>query len=163
MSGFVRWCKKEMTHLLPAIIYFEIMFNLLHFTQGLMLQPGDVRFTSYTGAIIGGILAGKVILIVDALPFINRFPNQPIIYNITWKFFIYNMVVLLVQILDYFSHQLYHTGSWSTSYANLLIDLSRSLFWGVQIQVMFFFLLFIVFSELWGVIGGDRMKKIFFG
>lgn len=163
MSGIVRWCKKEMVRLLPAIIYFEVMFNLLHFTQGLMLQPGDVRFTSYTGAIIGGILAGKVILIVDALPFINLFPNKPIIYNITWKFFIYSMAVLLVQILDYLSHQLYHTRNWSESFTNLLADLSHSLFWGVQIQVMFFFLIFIVFSELWGVIGAARMKKIFFG
>lgn len=163
MLKVIQWCKKEMIRLIPAILYFLICFNLFHFAQGLMMQPTDIRFTSYLGATLGALLAGKVIIIVETMPFINAFPNKPIIYNIIWKFVIYSFFVLLVQILDYIVQGLYHTKHWSTTYAHLKMDLAQSLFWGVQISVLMFFLIFIVFSELVRVIGETKMKKIFFG
>lgn len=163
MLKFVRWFREEIIMLIPAIIYFAICFNLFHFALGLMLQPQDVRFTSYLGATLGAILAGKVILVAESLPFINAFPRKPILYNILWKFSIYSFFVFFVQILDHTVKKIYHTGSWSIAYTSIKADVSHSLFWGIQITVLMFFLIFIVFSELVRVVGKQRIKEIFFG
>lgn len=163
MPRIFKWMEREAIHLLPAILYFEITFILVHFSQSLILQPGDIRFTSYTGAIIGGILAGKIILLAESLPFINAFPNKPILYNIVWKFWIYSFFVLLVQAIDHFTHQLYHTGHWSIALFHVQKDFARPLFWGVQITVLMLFLFFIVFNEIKERVGTSQMRKIFFG
>ena len=96
----MRYVKDEIIHLLPAIIYFAVSFNLFHFAQGLLMRPGDIRYTSYLGATLGAILAGKVIFIAESMPFINLFPDKPIFYNISWKFLVYSIFVLLVQVMD---------------------------------------------------------------
>jgi hypothetical protein len=163
MQKTIQWLKKEVIYLFPIIIYFMIVFNLTHFSQSLMLRPDDVQFTSYLGATLGAILAAKVIVIVDALPFMNAFVHQPLIYNITWKFFIYSFFVLLVQIMDYTLRHFYLTHHWNLTYLYLKTDLSLPLFWGVQIAVLMYFLIFIIFSELTRVIGASTIKQIFFG
>ncbi len=163
MTKIFQWCKTEIAHLIPAIIYFAICFNLFHFAQTLLMQPQDIQYTGYVGATLGAILAGKVILIAENIPFFNAFPNKPILYNITWKFFIYSIFVLLVQIIDHVLKQLYHTGNCYTACIRLLADLSQKEFWGIQMFVLMFFLVFIVFTELARVIGQSKMKEIFFG
>jgi len=163
MNKILLWVKNEAKHLLPVIIYFAICFNLFHYAQGLMLRPRHIHFTSYLGATLGAIIAGKVVLITDYLPFINAFPNKPIVYNITWKFCIYGIVVILVQILDYISKSAYYSGSFLTAYMELKFDLNQSVFWGIQIFVLMFFLFYIIFSELMRVVGQGKAKKIFFG
>ncbi|MDR3492395.1 MAG: hypothetical protein P4M12_10210 [Gammaproteobacteria bacterium] len=159
----IRWLKKEIIHLLPAILYFAICFNLLHFAQILMMQPQDIQFTSYMGATLGAIIAAKVILIAEYLPFINAFPNKPLLYNISWKFFIYSFFVLLVQITDYIAQKFYHTDSWALAYSTLKADVSQSRFWGIQINILMIFLFYIIFTDLVRVIGDSKIKNIFFG
>ena len=34
---------------------------------------------------MAALLVAKVVLITDALPFVNRFPEKPLIYNVVWK------------------------------------------------------------------------------
>ncbi|MDR3476984.1 MAG: hypothetical protein P4M14_03000 [Gammaproteobacteria bacterium] len=163
MPKIIHWLKQEIIHLIPIIIYFAICFNLFHFAQSLILPPDSIRFTSYWGATLGAILAGKVILIADSLPFINAFPEKPIVYNITWKFVIYSFFVFLVQVIDNIIRSLYSFKDWSIACAHLKADISQSMFWGIQISVLMFFLGFIVFSELTRVIGKSKIDKIFFG
>ena len=163
MSNLIQWIKKEYLHLLPVVIYFLISFNLVHFSQTLVHPNGQGHLTSYMGATIAAFLAGKIILIADSLPFISAFPRKPIIWNITWKFFIYGIVVVLVQVADHFFKGWYYTGSSAYAMEFITNTLSHSVFWGIQIDIMTFFLIYIVFSEWANAIGTHRTRKIFFG
>ena len=163
MNKFIHWLKKEIITLIPAVIYFAICFNFFHFAQGLMMPPENIHYTSYLGATIGALLAGKIIMIADCLPFFNAFPHKPIIYNITWKFCIYGFFVLLVQMLDYITKDLYLTKNWSIAFSNLVTNIGQPLFWGIQAFVLMFFLFLIIFTEIMRVVGQEKMRKIFFG
>lgn len=46
-----------------------------------MLREYGIPWTGFGEAVIGAILVGKVVLIVDILPFMNKFPERPLIYN----------------------------------------------------------------------------------
>ncbi|HSW70834.1 MAG TPA: hypothetical protein VLH77_02520, partial [Gammaproteobacteria bacterium] len=100
MPKLIRWVEHEIYTVLPALIFFGLAFNILHFSCVLML--GDrVKYTSYFGATLGALIAAKVIIIVRSLPFINLFPNKALVYNISWKLLVYSFFVLLAQLLDF--------------------------------------------------------------
>ena len=42
-------------------------------------------------------LIAKVVLIVDHVPFVNRFPEKPLIYNVLWKTAFYQVATLEVR------------------------------------------------------------------
>ncbi|MBV8314915.1 MAG: hypothetical protein JOZ53_08265 [Planctomycetaceae bacterium] len=64
-----------------GVIFFFVAFNLISLTEAIMLKENGVRYTSLLGATIGALVAGKVLLAVDLLPFVNRSRGEPLIYN----------------------------------------------------------------------------------
>lgn len=163
MPGLMRWVKDETYSIIPSLLFFGILFNLLHFSAVLMMSSGRITYTSYFGATIGAILAAKTIIIVRNLPYINLFPEKPLIYNISWKFFIYGIFVLLVQMLDIWLRGLHQTKSTTLASHLLLRNLTHPHFWGVQIWVYLLFLVYITLSELGRVLGRRYLRTLFFG
>jgi hypothetical protein len=41
-----------------------------------------IRLSAVAGATIAALLVAKVVLVADMLPFINRFPEKPLTYNV---------------------------------------------------------------------------------
>src|SRR5580700_7184157 len=132
MPRILRWAEHEAVSVVPALIYFLLSFNILHFSSVLLLGANEVHYTSYLGATIGAFVAAKIIIIVRSLPYVNLFPHKPMIYNISWKFFVYSFFVLLVQLLDHFFHRLHHYKSLTTALQKIGEDLVVPRFWGVQ-------------------------------
>src|SRR5437867_58033 len=96
--------KAEIIHAIPAILYFLVTFNLINYTERLMLRSIEPGFGSYLLATLGALLVGKLLIIVNSFSFINAFPRKPMIYNIVWKFFIYGLATILFRILEAFTH-----------------------------------------------------------
>jgi hypothetical protein len=71
--------------MLPPTIFFFIAFSLILATKHLMLSEYGIPWTGFGKSVIGILLVGKVVLIVDKLPFVNRFPEKPLIYNTILK------------------------------------------------------------------------------
>lgn len=164
LSHLLKKLKEEVISVIPAVIYFCIAFNLIHLAVGLMLKPDDVRYLSYTTVTIGALIIGKVLIIADSLPFINLFPTKPLIYNIIWKFFLYNICVVIVWSLDTFVQEYYFFfKSAYAAWGQVLFDYSTPFFWSAQLALWMTFLVFTVFSELTRAIGKEKMKKMIFG
>ncbi len=163
MPRMLRWMKKEAVSVVPGLIYFLLAFNILHYSSVLMMGPEQVRYTSYLGATIGAIVAAKVILIVRNLPYINLFPKKPMIYNILWKFLIYSVVVILVQMLDFMAHQIHQHHGLELDFQGMIQELMKPHFWGVQIWVLFLFLIYVTVSEFNLVLGPLALRKMMFG
>jgi hypothetical protein len=163
MLRLLNWFKEESIRILPAIIYFMIAFNLIHFTTGLSLKAGDVRYLSYFSVTIAALIVGKVLILVNYLPFINAFPKKPLIYNIIWKFVIYCLFFLLVRLLHIFIHGYFDEGSAALSYQHVVQEFMSPIFWNGQMWLMLVFLVFIVFSELFSALGKEKVKRLLFG
>ncbi|MBA3660584.1 MAG: hypothetical protein H0W64_02555 [Gammaproteobacteria bacterium] len=162
MAGASKWIKNEAIKVLPAIIYFCIAFNLVHFSVGLLLASYDIRYFSYLEMTIAALVVGKIIVIVEKFPFIDAFPDKPLIYNIFWKTFIYVSAVLIFRIVDnsirlLLDHRANEIGK------ILLIKLSSPVFWSTQIGVSIFFVFYIIFTEISNAIGNKKMWRLLFG
>ncbi len=160
MKGILKFIKEEILLVIPAIIYFCIAFNLIFFTIGLSLRPGSPRYLSYLSVTIMALAAGKIILIVDALPFINAFPKKPLIYNISWKFFIFATVIFLVSVADNLIELRMKHGSFALAFQYVSHELSSPLFWSGQIWLFLTFLIYIIFSEFNRAVGRGKIIRM---
>jgi hypothetical protein len=93
--------KHEFLLVLPPVIFFFFAFLLLAITQRLVQRQYGIPLSGFGGAVIGALLVGKVVLIVDSLPFMNKFPGKPLLYNIAWKSGIYFLAAFLVRYIEH--------------------------------------------------------------
>lgn len=164
LSKLWKWLKKELIRLIPALIYFLITFNIIHYASGLMLEKGHQHsYFSYLSVNIFAILVAKVIMIADILPILNAFPKKPLAYNIIWKFIIYMVLILLLWILDTFVHNFYVSDNYMAAIDIIKIDVFSPIFFACYLWLGLVFLGYLTFSEITRALGRDKIMKMFFG
>lgn len=156
--------KKEFFSILPAFIFCLIAFNILNFTENLFLK-NDLLNTTYNfwGVFFFTAITAKVLITANHLPFINLFPNSPLILNILWKTSIYEALNACIRVLI----RVYDITGFSQGF---LLSMKRGLlqidlykFLAVQIWYVIFFFIFITADEMIRVIGKQKVRKLFFG
>ena len=109
------------------------------------------------------MLVGKVVLMVDKLPFVNKFPDRPLIYNILWKSLIYFLAALIVRYLGQVVPLLMKHESLMEANRHLIDEVVWPHFWLLQMWLSVLFLIFCDLRELVRVIGRDKVIQMFFG
>ena len=163
MPRILKWLKEEIIRVLPAIVFFTIAFNLIVLTEKLMLRDETPGYFSYALATFAALIIGKILLIINAFPFINAFTNKPLIYNIVWKFLIYGSAALLFRLIDKFTHMAFAHDSSSFIFQHLSGALESPVFWAIQVWLLMVFVVYIVASEFIRVMGKDKVEKMLFG
>jgi hypothetical protein len=163
MSKFIHGLKHLIIELIPPASFFFVAFQLLALTRALMLKQYGIEVTTFLAATIGALVAAKVVLLSDLLPFINRFPGRPLIYNIAWKTTIYFAVAFGVRYLEELFHFYRREGGIMAANRQMLDELIWPHFWAIQIWLMVLLLIYCTVHELASTLGHDRMRELFFG
>ena len=82
MQKILRTIKHELLEIIPPTIFFFVAFNVITFTKGLMLEEYGIKFSGFITATIGALIVAKVVLIADKIPFINKYPDKPLILSL---------------------------------------------------------------------------------
>ena len=88
--------KEEFFKILPPTIYFFVALHLVMFIRVLMLEGTGLSPYSSASIALTALVLGKAVLLADMLPLINRFPNEPLMYNVAWKTVIYRLISALL-------------------------------------------------------------------
>lgn len=163
MYRFFNWLKQEAVSVIPSVIFFCIVFNLINFTTDLILRSDKQTYVTYLSATIAGLLAGKVLIIANSLPFINLFPNKPLIYNISWKFFIYMVVIFILRLGEKILHAAIVKNSLAIGLQTVKLELVKPIFWSTEMWLALSFLLYIVCMEFVDALGAKKVKQMLFG
>jgi hypothetical protein len=155
--------KHEFMKILPPTIFFFIILHIVALIRGLMIKGTGMDLPTSTSVLIASLILGKSVLVADMLPFINRFPEKPLIWNVIWKTLIYAMVALVVHYLErVYEHWSEAPGIMEVN-ALLWSSMNWPRFWAVQILLITLISMYCVIAELARVIGGDRLKVMFVG
>src|SRR5437870_8145836 len=100
MSKVFSKLKEEFLALLPPTIYFFVALHIVAFIRVLMLKGTGIAPSSSISIAVAALILGKAVLLADMLPLINRFPNKPLIYNVSWKTLIYLLMSALIHYLE---------------------------------------------------------------
>jgi len=163
MSKLSAKIKEEIGELLPPTLFFFIALHLVAFIHVLMLKGTGIALGTSVSVTVAALILGKAVLIADLLPFINRYPDKPLIYNVVWKTTIYVLVSMLVHYLEHLVHFWREAGGFIVGNQKLLSEIVWPHFWAIQILLVVLVLLYCTMHELIRVIGGEKVRQIFFG
>ena len=163
MTKLATTLKKEFFELLPPTIFFFVALHIVAFVRVLMLKKTGIAPSSSISIAVAALILGKAVLIADMLPFINRFPHKPLIYNIAWKTIIYLAVAAFIHYLERLVDFSRAAGSLVAGNEKLLAEMVWPHFWAIQIILFVLILMYCTMHELTRLIGADRVRRMFFG
>jgi hypothetical protein len=161
-SLFVK-IEHELSELIPPTLFFFVAIGLLMLTKRLMLQQYGIPFSDFAGVVVGALIVGKIVLIVDAFPFINKFPEKPLIYNIAWKTIIYVLAAFFVRLAEHVIPLIIKYGSFREAIARLVDETVWPHFWVIYLWLSVLLFVYCSLRELIRAIGRDHVLKLFFG
>ena len=155
--------KDELFKLLPPTIFFFVALHIVTFVRVLALKGTGISPLSSMSIAVAALILGKAVLLADMLPMINRFPNKPLIYNVSWKTLIYLLVATLIHYLERLIDFWRQTGSFVAGNEKLLTEIVWPHFWAIQIILFVLIVMYCMMHELVRVIGKEKTLRIFFG
>ena len=163
MSKLSAKIKEEIEALLPPTIFFFIALHLVALLRVLMLKGTGIALGTSVSVTVAALILGKAVLLADLLPFINRYPGKPLAYNVAWKSTVYVLVSMLVHYLERLVDFWREAGGFIAGNEKLLAEIVWPHFWAIQILLFVLILIYCATRELVRVIGGDKVRQIFFG
>jgi hypothetical protein len=163
MNKLTEKFKEEVLALIPPTLFFFVALHLVVFERALILKGTGIKLSTSASVTVMALILGKAVLIADLLPFINRYPHKPLIYNVAWKTAIYVLIASLVHYLERLLDFWRDSGGLLEANQRMLAELVWPHFWAIQIFLLVLILMYCTMRELVRVIGADRAREIFFG
>ena len=163
MSKLTEKLKEEFWELLPPLIFFFVALHLVALVRILMLKGTGITVGTSASVTIAALIIAKAVLIADLLPFINRYPHKPLVYNVLWKTTFYVLVAMLIHYIERLIEFSRQAGGVIAGNEKLLAEIVWPHFWALQIFLVVLILMYCTMRELVRVIGKDKTREIFFG
>lgn len=163
MSKASEKIKEEFHALLPPTLFFFITLHLIALIRVLMLKGTGIALTTSVSVTIAALVLGKTVLIADMLPFINRYPDKPLAYNVAWKTMLYVLVSIVIHYLERLVDFWKDTGGFIAANEKLWAEMIWPHFLAIQILLAMLVLVYCTMRELVRLIGREKMGEIFFG
>jgi hypothetical protein len=155
--------KEEIEALLPPTLFFFVALHLLAFMRALMLKGTGIALTTSATVTVAALILGKAVLIADVLPFINRYPDKPLVYNVTWKTAIYVLIAMVLHYLERLIDFWREAGSFIQGNQKMLAEIVWPHFWAIQMLLVVLLLMYCTIREFVRLIGRDKVRAMFFG
>ncbi|MEJ5060601.1 MULTISPECIES: hypothetical protein [unclassified Pseudomonas] len=163
MKAVLLTIKHEVIKAIPPTLFFFVILHIVAAIRSLMIKGTGVSLPVSASVLIASLILGKSVLVADMLPFINRFPEKPLIWNVTWKTLMYTLVALVVHYLERLYEFWKEAPSIMDANSTLWNSMNWPQFWAVQLLLVTLIFMYCVISELARAIGHDRLKKMFIG
>jgi hypothetical protein len=163
MSKFTDTLKKELYEMIPPTLFFFVALHIVALIRALMAKGSGIPLTSTVSIAIAALILGKSVLLADMLPAINRFPERPLIYNVTWKTLIYLVVAGIIHYVEHLIDFAREAGGLIAGNEKLLTEMVWPRFWAIQLLLLVLIVLYCTISELVRAIGKEKFVRMFFG
>jgi hypothetical protein len=163
MTKFAKTLKHEFAEMVPPTIYFFVILHIVAFIRVLMNRNTGVDVTTSASIAVSALVLGKAVLLANMLPFINRYPEKPLIWNVLWKTALYFLVALLIHYLEHLYDFWKVAPGFAAANQKLLAEMVWPHFWAIQILLAVLIFMYCVAAELARIIGRDKLKTMFFG
>jgi hypothetical protein len=163
MSKLIARIKHEFMDVLPPTIFFFVILHIVAIIRALMTWGTGISLPTSASVTIAALVLGKSVLVANMLPFINCFPERPLIWNAGWKTAIYTVVALFVHYLEHLYDYWKEAPGLVAANHKLLAEFNWPHFWAIQILLVTLIANYCVLAELARVIGRDKLKAMVFG
>ena len=163
MSKLSAKVKEELEALLPPTLFFFVALHILTFIRSLMIKGTGVPLGTSASVAVAALILGKAVLLADLLPFVNRYPDYPLVYNIGWKTTLYALMATLIHYIERMVASWRSAGGFVADNEKFLAAIDWPRFWAIQIVLVTLILGYCTIHEVVRVIGRDTARRMFFG
>ena len=163
MSKISAKIREEIEALIPPTLFFFVALHLVALVRVLLLKATGLAPATSVSIALAALILGKAVLIADLLPFINRYPDKPLIYNVVWKTVIYVLLSMFIHYLERLIDFWREAGGFIAGNEKLLAEIVWPHFWAVQILLVVLIVMYCTAREFIRVIGEDKVRRMFFG
>jgi len=163
MHKLLEKLKEEFFAALPPTIFFFVMLHIVAVVRVLMAKGTNFQPLTTVSITVAALILGKAVLIADKLPSINRYPEEPLIYNVAWKTVIYLLVAGVIHYLERLFDFSRQAGGVVAGNEKLLAEIVWPHYWAIQIILFVLILMYCLMRELVRVIGKEKVLRIFIG
>ncbi len=149
MSKFTATVKHEFFELIPPTLYFFVILHIIvALIRALMTRNTGIDISTTTSVTVGALILGKSVLLANALPFINRYPEKPLVWNVCWKTALYFLIALVIHYLEHLYDFWKVAPGFAAANEKLLSEIVWPHFWAIQILLAVLILVYCTISEL---------------
>jgi hypothetical protein len=102
--------KHEVKQVGLITLYFLFCFGIILWLKKLFLAQYEVEYYALSAAVVGALVIGKVVIILDKTRLGNRFEGQALYKDILYRSFVYTLVVILVLFAEHVFHARHEAG-----------------------------------------------------
>jgi len=153
----IRFLKKEILELIPPTI-----FELVVVVRSLLGSGADISMTTTGAALLGALIVGKSILLIDATPMFRWFSEPRLIVNVVWRTLLYVALALTFQLLEELIPLIREKGSWAAAAASYRDEVNWTIFWATHLFLVVFVSFYSLITALIALIGEDRAVAALF-
>ena len=157
--GFLR---KECLEILPAFIFFALMFTIVLVTRALTLEEYGITPHASAAAVIGALLVSKAILVADRIPYLNLYPKFPLFWNVLLKTAVFSLLTFLFLFIEEWIRQIHKHQGMAEAIRQFSSDVIWPFFWSSEIWIAVLLLFYCAGTEFFRAVGNERVKEIFF-
>ncbi len=155
--------REEIRELIPPTLYFFVSLHLIAFVRVLMLKGSGLALATSASVTLAALILAKAVVLADLLPFINRYPARPLVWNIAWKTAVYLLAATVLHYLERLVEFWRAAGGFVAGNEKMLAEQVWPHFWAEEIFIGLVILIYCTMAELVRVLGADRMREIFLG
>jgi hypothetical protein len=139
---------EEFEAMLPPTMFFFVALHLVALIRVLMLKGTGIALSTSWQVTVSALILGKAVLIADMLPFINRYPDKPLAYNVAWKTTIYVLVAMLVHYVEHLIDFWREAGGFIAGNQKLFAEIVWPHFWAIQLILVVLIVMYCTMHEL---------------
>ena len=128
--------KEELKSLGMIMFYFGIWFAFMIVIKTLLLREYNIEFSGLSTVFIGALIVGKVILIVDHIPFGSWIENKPAYVDIFFRTFVYSIGIIIIMIIEKAFELRHEAGGFFNAIPHVFKDTDSNHFYVNSITVL---------------------------
>jgi hypothetical protein len=162
MKRFIQWLGREANEAWPIASFFFIGFVIVLLIVKLMLEQYSIETVTLSRALIGALIAAKVVLILDKTPVARSFRAYPRIIPVVAKAAVYALSFILVNSAERYFDAWRHGGIADAGVHPVTIQGNMHRLLAVALGVAIVFAVYFVLSEISDHIGKGVLWNLFF-
>ena len=160
--NILKFIIKESKEVFLVSSYFFLCFCVIVLLKKLFLAQHGIEFHGLPLAILGALILGKVVVILDKTSFGNAFKNSALFINVIWRSLIYSIIAFAALYAEQIYHHYHKSGSLNSAIFERFSERDLDNFMATSICIFLSFLVYNIFSEIDRNLGKGQLFKMFF-
>lgn len=152
----------EAQRALAATLFFLIGFSCIYLLKMLILAEYHLDGMGTAQFVVGSLVVGKVVVVLEGTSFGERFRHQAILLTVFWRSLIYTLMVFLVMVAENLIHLWTEYGALNIAVDHGLRELNPPRAVGISLCIFALFLGYNLLNEISRAVGRDRLVRFLF-